>query len=69
MWPIVTNRVVFSVSLSVTIVIRAKRAEPIEMPFGLRTPVGQENHVLDAGLDTSMGRGNFEGKGASHCKV
>jgi len=66
MRPIVTNRVVFSVSLSVTIVIRAKRAEPIEMPFGLRTPVGQENHVLDAGLDTSMGRGNFKERRGGH---
>jgi len=25
----------------------AKTAEPIEMPFGLRTPVGPRNHALD----------------------
>jgi len=40
----------------------AKTAEPIETPFGLRTPVGQENHMLDVGSDPHMGRGNFEGK-------
>jgi len=26
-------------------------AQPIEMPFGLRTPVGPRNHVLDMGPD------------------
>jgi len=26
-------------------------AEPIEMPFGLRTVVGPENHILDGGPD------------------
>ena len=30
-----------SVGLSVTLVSPAKTAEPIEMPFGLRTRVGQ----------------------------
>jgi len=45
-------------------------AEPIEMPFGLRTRVGPENHVLDGGPDPPMGMGNFERrKGASHCRV
>ena len=28
-----------------------KTAEPIKMPFGLRTRVGQGNHVLDGGPD------------------
>ena len=37
----------------------AKTAEPIEMPFGLRTWVGPGNHVTD---DLPMGRGNFEGE-------
>jgi len=46
-----------------------KTAEPIEMPFGLRTWIGPGNHVLDGGADARMGRGNFEGEGASHCKV
>ena len=36
-------------------------AEPIEMPFGLRTRLGQGNHVLDGGPDLSHGRSNFEG--------
>jgi len=29
--------------------IPGKTAEPIEMPFGLRTRVGPRNHVLDGG--------------------
>ena len=32
---------------SVTLVSPAKVAEPIEIPFGLRTWVGPGNHVLD----------------------
>ena len=60
-----------SVGLSVTLVSPAKTAAPIEieMPFGLRTRVGQRNHVLDGGPDPLMGRDNLEGEGASHCKV
>jgi len=46
---IVTDRVGWSVGLSVTLVSPAKTAEPIEMPIGLRTRVGSENHVLDGG--------------------
>jgi len=76
MRPNVTDRAAWSVGrlvgLSVcrcvTLVSPAKTAAPIEMPFGLRTRVGPENHVLDGGPDSPMGRGNFEGKGA-HCKV
>ena len=45
-----------SVCRSVTVVSPAKTAEPIEMPFGLRTRVSRWNHVLDL----SMGTGNFE---------
>jgi len=45
----------------------AKTAEPIEMPFGLRTWVGPGNHVLDGGPDPPMGRGNFEaGRGVKY---
>jgi len=40
-----------SVGLSVTVVSRAKTAEPIEMSFGLRTWVGTKNHALDEGPD------------------
>ena len=47
---------------SVSLVSRAKTAEPIEMPFGLRTRVGPGNHVLDGGPDLPMGRSNFEGE-------
>jgi len=50
-----------SVGRSVTLVSPAKTAEPIKMPFGLRTRVGRGNHVLDVGPDPLMGRGNFEG--------
>jgi len=34
---------------SVTLVSPAKTAEPIEMPFGLRTRVGPGNYTLDGG--------------------
>jgi len=37
------------VGLSDTVVSPAKTAEPIGMPFGLRTRVGPGNHVLDEG--------------------
>jgi len=56
----VTNRVAWSVGLSVTLVSPAKTTELIEMPFGLRTRVGPVNHVLGGGPDPSMGKGNFE---------
>ena len=66
MQPIVTNRVVWSVYLSVcrsvTLVSPAKIAEPIEMLFGFRTLVGPGNNVLDGGPDIPMGRGNFLGE-------
>jgi len=66
MLSIVTDRVSWSVGLSVgqsvTLVSPAKTAEPIEMPFGLRTWVGPRDHVLDRGLDPPMGRGKFFGE-------
>ena len=40
----------------------AKTAEPIEIPFGLRTLVGPRDHVLDGGSDPPMGRGTFLGE-------
>jgi len=52
MRPIVTHRVARSVSLypsSDTVVSPANTAEPIEMPFGLRSPVGPRNHEVDGG--------------------
>jgi len=69
MRPIVTDRVAWSVSLSVTLVSPAKTAAPIEMPFGSRYRVGRRNHVLDGGPDPPIGRGNFEGEEASRCKL
>ena len=41
--------VCLSLCLSVTIVSRAKTAEPIEMSFGTWTRVGPSEHVLDGG--------------------
>ena len=39
--------VCLSVGLSVTLLSPAKTAEPIKMPFGLRTWLGPRDHVLD----------------------
>jgi len=36
-------------------------AEPIEMPFGLRTWLGRRDHVLDGGSDPPWEGGNFLG--------
>jgi len=58
-----------SVSRSVTLVSPAKTAESIEMPLGLRTRLGPGNHVLDGDPDAPIGRGDFEGGEASHCKA
>jgi len=45
-------------------------AEPIEMPFGLRTQVGPGNHVLDEGPDPLWEEAILRGgEGASHCRV
>jgi len=56
MLPTITDRVAWSVDLSVhlslTVVSRAKTAEPIKMSFGLWTRVGPRNHVLIWGPDT-----------------
>jgi len=49
---VVTNRVAWSVGpfcRSVTLLSPAKTADPIEMPFGLKTLVGSGNHVIDWG--------------------
>jgi len=48
---------------SVTLATPAKTAEPIEMPFALRTRVGPKNHVFRWGPHSPMGMGNFGGKG------
>jgi len=64
----VTDRVAWSVGLSVTIVSHAKTAESIEMPFGLWTPVSRRNQVLDGGLDPKQ-EGAILGGRAAHYKV
>ena len=46
----------------------AKTAEPIEVPFGLRTLVGPRNYIA-LGPDYPMGRDNFEGRGAAHSEA
>jgi len=55
---IVTDRVAWSV----TLVSPAKPADPIEVPFGLRTRVGSGNHVLDGGTDIPHRKGQFWGQ-------
>jgi len=62
MWPILTDRVAWSVDLSITLVSPAKTAAPIELPFGLRTWVGPGNHVLDGGPDPPWEGAMFRGK-------
>jgi len=66
---VVTDRVVWAVGLSVTLVSPAKTAEPIEMPFRLRTLVSPGNHVLDVGPDPPWEWAILRVEGASHCKV
>jgi len=51
-----------SVCRSVTLVSPAKTAEPIEMPFRLRTRVGQENHVIDGYPDAPWEGAIFGGE-------
>jgi len=62
MQPIVTDRVAWLVSLSVTIVSPAKTAEPIEIPFGLWTRVRPRNHILDGGPDPAWEGSILRGK-------
>ena len=64
MWPIVTDRVAWSVGRSVCHTTEPyKTVQPIEMPFGLRTRVGPRNLVLDGGLYFPKGRAIFRGEG------
>ena len=50
-----------------TVVIYAKMAELIEMPFGLWAQMGPRNHVLGGGPDPT-GKGNLKGEGRSVVK-
>jgi len=47
---------------SVTLMSPAKTADPIEMPFGSRTWVGQRYHVLHGGSDPPWEGTNFWGR-------
>jgi len=64
---IVTDRVTWSIGLSVGLLVcltsepplsPAKTAEEIEMSFGFRTRVGPRNHALD-GVQIPFGKGQF----------
>jgi len=61
MRPIVTDRVEWSVGLSVTLVSPTKTAASIEMLFGLKARVGPRNHVLDEGPDPPWEEAIFAG--------
>jgi len=73
MQPTVTDRVAWSVRLSVcrsvTLVSPAKTAAPIEMPFGFRTWVVPKNRVLHGGPDPPWEGAILRGEGASHSEV
>jgi len=53
-----SSMVCWSVCLLVTLLNPAKMAEPIEMPFRLRTRMAPMNHVLNGGPDPH-GKGQF----------
>jgi len=61
MQSVVTDRVAWSVSQSVTLLSPAQMAELIEMPFGLRTLVDPGNH--DWGPDPPREAAILRGKG------
>jgi len=65
MRPIVTDRVVWSVSLSVTIVSPAKTTEPIEMLFAVWTWVGRRPCIRWRSR-YSMGKSNYVGGYGRH---
>ena len=69
MGSLVTDRVEWSVGLSVTLVSPAKTAEPIDKPLGLRTRVGPRNHVLRGGPHPPWEGAILRGEEAFHCKV
>ena len=51
----VRSSLCLSVSQTVTILSPAKTAEPIEMPFGMRTPVGQKHCIRRRPVATGVG--------------
>ena len=67
MQPILTDRVAWSVGLSVCLTVSLSDTllspEQIEMPFGLRTRVGPGNHVLDEGPEPPWEGAILRGEG------
>ena len=63
--PIVTDQVARSVGLLVGV----RLSQLQKWVNRSRCCLDPGNHVLDGGPDAHMGRDNFEGKGASPCKV
>jgi len=63
-WHRPNSVVCLSVCRSVTLVSRAKTAEPIEMSFWFRIRVGPRNHVLHGGQLCPDGKGQFRGRRA-----
>jgi len=64
--------VTWYVCLSATTVSPTKKAEPIDMPFGMWTRVGPMNHLVGGSLDPSRECSIFSGGGAhvaAHCEV
>jgi len=57
--------IVASVCRSVTLVSHAKTAEPIELPFELRTRLDRRNHALDEDPDLPWEATVCRGKGGS----
>jgi len=54
---------------SIAFETHTKTAEPIEVPFGLMTPVGSRYYVLDEGPDPQR-KGQYLGANVTaHCKV
>ena len=64
----VTDRVAWSVCLSITLESPAKTTEAIEMSFRSRTRVEPSNQILDW-VQIPHGKGQFFGYRVSHCKV
>jgi len=50
-------------------VIRAKTAEPIEMPFGLWAWTGPRHHVLHGGPGPPWEGAILQGERVDHCKL
>jgi len=60
--------VVLSVSLFITVASPEKKAEPVEMPFGVGTQVGPRNNLLGVGQDPPLEWAILR-RGVARCKV